>query len=125
MTDDTPPDRTFRAALADGRIRLQHCGTCDRHIFYPREICPHCHGSGLAWRDATGDGTIYTTTVVRRKPERGGDYNVCMVELSEGVRMMSRVDGIPPGDVSIGMAVTAHVGEIDGAPAILLTPKGT
>ncbi len=55
--------------------------------------------SALSWNfdlldAASGKGRVHTTTVVRRKPERGGDYNVCMVELEEGVRMMSRVDGI-------------------------------
>ena len=93
---ETGPDRTFRDGLAEGRIRLQRCDACGRHVFYPRTFCPHCHSDALSWTDASGDGTVYTTTVVRRRTERGGDYNVCMVELAEGVRMMSRVDGIAP-----------------------------
>ena len=60
--------------------------------------------------------------MVRRKPEHGGDYNVCMVELEEGVRMMSRVEGIAPGDVVIDMAVTAFVGEAEGASVVLFKP---
>ena len=59
---------------------------------------------------------------MRRKLERGGDYNVCMVELEEGVRMMSRVEGIAPGDVVIDMAVTAFVGEAEDAPIVLFRP---
>lgn len=124
MTDDMPPDRAFRDALAQGRIQLQHCDSCKRHIFYPRVHCPHCHSTDLTWHDARGEGSVYTTTVVRRKPERGGDYNVCMVDLFEGVRMMSRVEGIAPDAVSIGMDVVAFVGDIDGAPAVLFKPKG-
>lgn len=118
------PDRTFRDGLAEGRIRLQRCDDCGRHVFYPRTLCPHCHSDALSWHDASGEGTVHTTTVVRQRPEKGGDYNVCMVELAEGVRMMSRVEGTAPADVAIGMAVTAHVGEIDGAPAVLLRAKG-
>ena len=45
-----------------------------------------------------------------------------MVELEEGVRMMSRVEGVAPADVAIGMAVTVYVGEIDGKPAVLCRP---
>jgi hypothetical protein len=60
---------------------------------------------------------------VRRKPERGGDYNVCMVELEEGVRMMSRVDGIAPDGVKIDMAVTAFVADADGTPAVFFKPS--
>jgi len=59
---------------------------------------------------------------VRRSPEHGGDCNICIVELEEGVRMMSRVEGVAPSDVKIGMAVTAYAGEIDGTPAVLCKP---
>jgi uncharacterized OB-fold protein len=121
--DGPGPDRVFRDGLAEGRIRLQSCDDCGRHVFYPRAFCPHCHGGALSWRDASGEGVVHTTTVVRQRPERGGDYNVCMVDLAEGVRMMSRVEGVAPDAVAIGMAVTAHVGEIDGAPAVLFRPK--
>lgn len=76
----------------------------------------------LTWHAASGKGEIHTTTTVRRRPEKGGDYNVCMIELSEGVRMMSRVDDIDPADVQIGMAITAFVGDIDGTPAVLCKP---
>ena len=123
MTDDAPPERAFLDGLAQGCIRLQKCGGCGRHVFYPRILCPHCHSPDLSWHDACGEGRVHATTVVRRKPERGGDYNVCIVELAEGVRMMSRVQGVDPSEVAVGMAVTAHVGEIDGAPAVLLAPR--
>ena len=46
---------------------------------------------------------------VRRKAEAGGDYNVALVDLAEGPRMMSRVEGMAPADVKIGMAVKAEV----------------
>jgi uncharacterized OB-fold protein len=56
---------------------------------------------------------------VARKPEAGGDYNVSLVDLEEGVRMMSSVVGMPPAQVRIGMAVRASIGERDGAPVVL------
>jgi uncharacterized protein len=86
-------------------------------------LCPHCHGTAISWKQAGGKGRVHTTTVVRRKPERGGDYNVCVVELDEGVRMMSRVEGIAPGEVVIDMPVTAFVGEAEGVPAVLFKPS--
>ena len=76
----------------------------------------------MSWHEASGRGEVHTTTVVRRKPERGGDYNICMIELEEGVRMMSRVEGMVPTDVTIGMAVKIFVGEMDGEPAVLCRP---
>lgn len=112
------PDTHFKEGLAVGEIRLQRCAACDTHIFFPRVLCPACHGTDLTWVTASGAGEVYTFTTVRQRPERGGDYNVAMVELAEGVRMMTRVDG-DPQSVKIGMPVTAYVGDIDGTPAVL------
>ena len=123
MQDAKGPDQLFQRALAEGEILLPKCDDCGAYHFFPRVLCPHCHGSAISWMKARGKGRVHTTTVVRRKPERGGDYNVCVVELDEGVRMMSRVEGIAPGEVAIDMPVTAFVGEAEGAPAVLFKPS--
>ena len=122
MPDATGPDQTFQRALANKEILLPKCDDCGAYHFFPRVLCPHCHGTAISWEHASGTGRVHTTTVVRRKPERGGDYNVCMVELEEGVRFMSRVEGIAPGDVVIDMAVTAFVGETEDTPIVLFRP---
>ena len=123
MQDAKGPDQLFQRALAEGEILLPKCDDCGAYHFFPRVLCPHCHGAAISWKQATGKGRVYTTTVVRRSQNRGGDYNVCMVELQEGVRMMSRVEGIAPGEVAIDMAVTAFVGEAEGVPAVLFKPS--
>ena len=122
MQENTGPDRRFRDALAKGEIALPKCENCGSFHFFPRVVCPHCHETAMSWHEASGRGEVHTTTVVRRKPERGGDYNICMIELEEGVRMMSRVEGMEPTDVTIGMAVKIFVGEMDGEPAVLCRP---
>ena len=103
------PDAVFASALAEGQFILQQCDECEKYVFYPRFLCPHCGSPELTWRPASGQGVVYSTTVVHRKPEQGGDYNVALIDLHEGPRMMSRVDGISPHEVSIGMAVRAHI----------------
>ena len=123
MQDAIGPDQFFQRALAEGEILLPKCDDCGAYHFFPRVLCPHCHGTAISWKQAGGKGRVHTTTVVRRKPERGGDYNVCVVELDEGVRMMSRVEGIAPGEVAIDMPVTAFVGEAEGVPAVLFKPS--
>ncbi len=55
------------------------------------------------WRVSAGAGEVYATTVVRSRDEE--PYNVCLVDLDEGFRMMSRVVGVAPGEVRIGMRV--------------------
>jgi uncharacterized protein len=113
------PEKRFFDALAAGRFEIQRCAACAKHVFYPRVVCPHCGADTLDWVPASGRGTVYSTTVVRRKPADGGDYNVCLVDLEEGVRLMSRVAGVPPQDVRIGMAVTARIadGLVEFTPA--------
>jgi len=103
------PDAEFAAALAQGRFRIQRCGACRRHVFYPRVLCPHCGAAGLGWVDAEGSGTLYSFTIVRRKAEHGGDYNVALVDLDEGPRLMSRVDGLAPEQLKIGMRLASRV----------------
>ena len=112
----------YFAALAEGRFEIQECGDCGRHVFYPREVCPHCSGTRFAWTAPKGTGTVYSTTTVRRKPDAGGDYDVSVVELDEGVRMMSRVTGIAPDAVKIGMRVRARVAEHNGANLVMFDP---
>lgn len=114
MTQPSPGPQTgadlhYQQALAQGQFLIQQCDACARAVFYPRMLCPHCGSDRLAWREPSGRGTVYSTTVVRRKPEAGGDYNVALVDLDEGVRLMSRVEGMPPADVRIGMPVQARV----------------
>ena len=99
----------YQAALDAGKFEIQRCKACQQAIFYPRELCPHCGSDQLAWEQASGQGTVYSTTVIRRKADAGGDYNVALVDLAEGPRMMSRVEGMAPADVKIGMAVKAQV----------------
>lgn len=103
------PDLQYAAFLEEGRLCLQRCGGCGRHVFYPRVLCPHCGSDDLAWVEAGGRGTVHATTVVRKRPEEGGGHNLCLVDLEEGVRLASRVEGIAPEAVVIGMAVTARI----------------
>lgn len=113
------PEKTYQDKLAQGSFEIQRCAGCGKHVFYPRVLCPHCGAERLDWIVPSGRGTVYSTTVVRRKPADGGDYNVALVDLDEGPRMMSRVIGIAPDAVCIGMAVKARIagGLVEFTPA--------
>jgi uncharacterized OB-fold protein len=119
MSPPYGPEKHYLDALAAGRFAIQKCAACAKHVFYPRVVCPHCGAGELGWVAPCGRGTVYSTTVVRRKPADGGDYNVCLVDLAEGVRMMSRVVSIAPQDVKIGMSVKARIadGLVEFTPA--------
>lgn len=123
-TASDAPGIVFESYLKAGEIRLQTCSACGRQIFFPRTICPHCGDSQLEWRKISGEATVYSTTIVRQKPERGGDYNVAIVEFSEGARMLSRIEGVPPTGVRIGMPVRAAIAESEGSPYIVFKASG-
>ena len=119
------PDAVFAAKLAEGVFEIQKCGSCGTHVFHPRVICPACGSANLEWVTPSGKATVYARTVVRRKPERGGDYNVVLVDLEEGVRMMSRVDGVAHDEIAAGLKVIASIGEgADGQSAVVFRPEG-
>lgn len=108
-------------AAAEGRLVIQYCDACETHVFPPRVMCPRCLSSGtLSWTDATGEGVVHAFSVVHRPPFQefndGAPYVVAMIELSEGVRMMSNVVGCDPDKISVGMAVEVEFEQTtDGA----------
>ena len=112
----------YQAELDAGRFCIQQCTQCTRHVFTPRELCPHCGASPLRWVRASGLGTVYSSTTIARKPDAGGNYNVSLIDLDEGVRMMSRVEGLVPEAVRIGQRVQAHVAQKDGRGLVLFQP---
>ena len=110
--------------LAQGKFMLQRCDGCKQHVFYPRTNCPHCGSAALQWVPASGRGTIYSYSIVSRKPELGGDYNVVLVDLDEGVRCMSRLEGVANDAITIGMAVEAYVAQQEDGPIVLMKQAG-
>lgn len=117
--DNPGPDWIYRQALSEGRFVIQKCASCGICIHYPRLLCTDCGSDRLEAIEATGGGTVYSTSVIRRRPERGGDYNVALVDLDEGPRLMSRVEGLAPEEVTIGMRVKARIATVDDAPLLV------
>ncbi|WP_233809902.1 Zn-ribbon domain-containing OB-fold protein [Paraburkholderia sp. HP33-1] len=98
------PYRGYTEAIGRGVLAYQHCEACERAVFPPRVNCPHCGATQLHWRDSAGIGTVYSATEV---VARDGAYNVVLVDLDEGFRMMSTVPGV--ASPAIGQRVHAHV----------------
>ena len=120
--DGPGPEARFHAYLKEGRFMIQRSASTGRYVFYPRVVAPGTGEADLEWVEASGEGTVYATTITRRRPEKGGDYHVALIDLKEGPRMMSRVVGVEPEDVKIGMKVRAKVDELNGAPAVVFEP---
>ena len=91
-------------------------------VFFPRLVAPGTGSGKLDWRVSKGVGTVYATTVVhtRDKPP----YNVALIDIDEGFRMMSRVEDLDPMQVKIGMRVKVrmHPGDDKQPPYPVFTP---
>ena len=103
---------------------LQRSASSGAFVFYPRIAEPRTGATDLEWVEASGRGVVYATTVVHQRPP-AANYNVALVDLEEGVRLMARVDGIAPDAVAIGLAVRARIIQDDGAPVLVFVPVTT
>src|SRR5205823_12590408 len=98
--------RRYFEAAAGGELIVQRCLQCGRYQFYPRRACTAC-GGDPEWVPASGRGVLHTYTVIHqnRTPPFAEltPYVVGIVELEEGVRMMSNVIDCELEDVHVGM----------------------
>ena len=99
----------FYAFCARGELRFQRCDACGRWRHPPRILCPHCGGERYEWAASSGRGTVYTWTVTHQAlaPMFAEDlpYAAVVVELDEGVRLVSALRGIAPGAIALQLLV--------------------
>src|ERR1700728_4058406 len=121
MPSDSPLT-TYIAHLERGELAYQFSPSAGGAVFSPRVIAPRTGAADLEWRVSKGLGTVHATTVVH--PQQGGPYNVCLVDVDEGFRMMSRIEDIEPTQVKIGLRVKfrVHPPEGDEDPYPVFTP---
>jgi uncharacterized protein len=122
-----PESEPFWRAAGQGRLILKRCVACRGVVWYPREICPLCHAQDTEWFTASGQGTVYAFSVVRRSP---GDYAehvpyvLAYVELEEGPRMITNIVDCDPADVFIGQQVVARFDPAgDGTALVRFRPR--
>lgn len=123
-TEAPGPDAQYAKSLELGVWQVQRCVECEQVIFFPRIACPICGATRHTWFEPVGLGRVHATTVMRRAADAGGDQHLCLVDLDEGFRMMSRVEGEHPDQVKIGDRVCAHLGASQGAPLIVFRKVG-
>lgn len=103
LPEPTIVSKPFWDGCRDGKLMLQRCGGCDRHLFYPVYMCPHCMSKELEWTQTSGRGSIYSLTVVERQSGTQDDPRlVALIQLDEGPVMMSNVEADDLGAVAIG-----------------------
>ncbi|CAN5901273.1 OB-fold domain-containing protein [soil metagenome] len=110
LPPESPAGAPFWATTRERRLVLQWCDRCECPIHFPREACPWCLGTDLEFRAASGRGTVYAVTVIPMggNPGMAGrdPYLVALVDLAEGVRMLTNVIADDPHTVAVGQAVS-------------------
>jgi uncharacterized OB-fold protein len=108
------PEALFRAALASGEVRLQHCLDCGATHYYPGIVCRACGSQKLEGRPASKRGIVYATTEIAGAPSR----NVAIIELLEGPRVLAT---LRPHTLPIGTPVTAQIEEHAEEPRLVFS----
>jgi len=107
--DQPGPIDQYLKYLSAGQFKLQRSRLSGEYFYYPRAFTVGMNSKDAEWVDVSGLGQVHSTTIVRRPAKHGGDFNVALVELDEGPRMLTRVLGISPDEVTIGMRVRARI----------------
>jgi uncharacterized protein len=114
VTQGPGPEAEFQAFLRQGRFMIQRSRSSGEYVFYPRVAAPRSGAADLEWVAASGLGRIYSITVNRTRTE---SYNIALVQLDEGPRLMSRIDGVETAP--IGTRVRARIVEEGDRPLLV------
>jgi uncharacterized protein len=106
VTDDSA---VFWEAAADHRLVAQRCVGCGALRHPPRPMCPHCHSLEIEVVELSGRGTLYSYAVLHHPQHPAFDYPVlaALVDLDEGIRMVSNLVDIDLPGIEIGMPLEA------------------
>ena len=110
-----PETQPFWDAAAAGKFLLRRCRSCDRAHWYPRAVCPFCMGADTAWEPASGEGRIYSFSVMRRVPE---PFAIAYVTLAEGPTMLTNIVGCDLDALAIGQPVRVVFTPTEGGPPV-------
>jgi len=103
----TEDSEVFWAAADESRLVAQRCSSCGRLRHPPRPMCPHCHSLDFTAQELSGLGTLYSYAILHHPQNPLFEYPVlaALIDLDEGVRLMSNLRGVEPPDIRIGMKV--------------------
>lgn len=105
----TPTNAPLIEGWQRGELMLQHCADCRDIIFFPRNMCPRCWSTNLAWKRSSGDGKIVAFSLVYKHVTApfAAEAPTVLAEiaLTGGGAMMARVATNAPAAIVSGMPV--------------------
>ena len=108
LTDD---NAAFWEAAREHRLVAQRCASCRRLRHPPRPMCPHCRSLDAELVELSGQGTVYSFSIIHYPPTPFFDYPVLavLVDLDEGIRLVSNLVGVDPASIEGTSLVGARV----------------
>jgi uncharacterized OB-fold protein len=114
-------NRGFWEAADEGALVLQRCDACAELRYPAAQRCPVCLSANWSWQQVSGRGEVLSYIVIHQKyNDAWADrvpYNVSLIQLEEGPRMVSNVVPLSGAPVWVGMPVRV-VFERDDSVAI-------
>ncbi|MGA9678746.1 MAG: Zn-ribbon domain-containing OB-fold protein, partial [Mycobacterium sp.] len=106
----TPDTEFFWNGLGDNKLLIQRCAGCGDLRHPPRPMCPKCRSLDWEAIESSGRGTVYSYVMPHQPhfPFFDYPYVVALIELEEGVRIVSNLTDIDPADVTVGMPVQVY-----------------
>lgn len=118
----TEENRPFWEGCQQGKLLLQYCSECHHHQFYPRQYCVQCNSNNLHWVEAQGHGVIYSYTIIYQNKSsefvHDTPYNVAIVQLEEGSRMLSNIVDIDTTQLRVDLPVTVVFDQVTDTIAL-------
>lgn len=113
VSDD---NRFFWEGVKQGKLLIQRCKGCGDLHHPPGPVCPKCHSFEWDTVESSGKGEVYSFVVMHYPEVPPFEYPnpVGLIELEEGVRIISQLIGVKPGDVKIGQKVQVEFVTFDG-----------
>lgn len=105
----------FWEAANQGRFLIGHCNGCGQPHFYPRSLCPFCFSDATELRPASGRGTIYSVSIMRRAPR---PYALAYVTLEEGPVVMTNIVNCDLDALAIGQEVKVTFQDSDAGTRV-------
>ncbi|HYL52008.1 MAG TPA: OB-fold domain-containing protein [Acidimicrobiia bacterium] len=104
-TDDSA---VYWDAVARHKLVAQCCGVCGKLRHPPRPMCPHCRSLEWHVQRLAGTGSLYSYAVLHhpRSPLFAYPLLAALVDLDEGVRIVTNLVGVEPADIRVGMRLT-------------------
>ena len=111
----SPDTEFFWNGLKENKLLIQRCGGCGELRHPPRPMCPNCRSLDWETIEASGKGTVYSYVMPHqpRVPFFDYPYVVALIELEEGVRIVSNLTDIDPADITVGLAVQLYFQSYD------------